>query len=114
MKEYVGSCHCQSVIYQVKCDIDMAYQCDCSLCTRKGAKMLYTEEANYTLLAGEQNLSKYQFNTHTAEHYFCKTCGIYTFHKTRTKPGMFGFNAGCLEELDSHQLPVEMIHGAKR
>lgn len=112
MKTYQGSCHCQSVLFEVSCEIETAYQCDCSLCIRKGARMIYAKETDYTLLAGQQNLSMYQFNTHTAEHYFCKTCGIYTFHKTRSKPGMFGFNAGCLAELDIMGLPIEMIKGS--
>ena len=113
MKVYKGSCHCQSVVFEVACEVGVAYLCDCSLCVRKGAKMIYAKDTDYKILAGEQNLSVYQFNTLTAKHYFCKTCGIYTFHKTRTKPGMFGFNAGCLEGLDVQSLPVKFIQGSQ-
>ncbi|MEH6443971.1 MAG: hypothetical protein V7784_08735 [Oceanospirillaceae bacterium] len=76
--------------------------------------MVYANESDYKLLAGEKNLGLYQFHTHTAKHYFCKTCAIYRFHKTRIKPGMFGFNAGCLEGVDVTALDVIIVHGAKR
>ncbi|MFT5706532.1 MAG: hypothetical protein ACI9ES_000813 [Oceanospirillaceae bacterium] len=114
MKIYKGSCHCQSVLFEVTCDLGTARQCDCSLCIRKGAKMVYANESAYKLLAGAKNLGMYQFNTHSAEHFFCKTCGIYTFHKTRIKPDMFGFNAGCLEGVDAMALDAIIVHGAKR
>ena len=37
-------------------------------------------------LKGEEMLTKYQFGTMTAEHYFCSKCGIYTHHKRRSSP----------------------------
>lgn len=114
MQIYQGSCHCQAVRFEVHCQIEEACLCDCSMCIRKGAKMVYAQETDYQLLAGAEHLAKYQFNTHTAEHYFCKICGIYTFHKTRTKPGVFGFNAGCLADLDINNLAVRVVEGSQR
>jgi len=37
------------------------------------------------------------FNTKTARHYFCGTCGIYTHHQRRSNPEEYGFNVACLE-----------------
>jgi len=49
---------------------------------------------------GDDILALYQWNTHTARHYFCKICGIYTFHQRRTDPSVYGINIGCLDDLD--------------
>jgi hypothetical protein len=52
------------------------------------------------VLKGEGALSVYRFNTKTAEHYFCSTCGIYTHHRRRSKPNQYGFNVGCLDGVE--------------
>jgi len=51
------------------------------------------------LVAGQDNLKLYQWNTMAARHYFCKTCGIYTHNWRRSAPE-FGYNSGCLESFD--------------
>ena len=114
MQLYKGSCHCQGIEFEVKWTLGPALRCDCSLCIRKGAKMIYADESQFTILAGEANLAMYQFNSNIAEHYFCKTCGIYTHHRTRSKPGLFGFNAGCLQGLNVADLDVKMSQGRLR
>lgn len=51
---------------------------------------------NLKIVSGADHLTLYQFNTGTAEHYFCRTCGIYTHHRRRSNPNEFGFNVACL------------------
>ncbi|WP_159660891.1 GFA family protein [Alcanivorax xiamenensis] len=114
MNTYQGSCHCQSVVFEVRCSLDMAYMCDCSICSRKGAGMVYAEQADFKLLRGEHSLGCYQFNTKVAEHYFCRTCGIYTHHKPRTLPGKYGINTGCLQGIDPFSQEVTKVNGASR
>ena len=46
---------------------------------------------------GEDRLTLYQFGTHTAEHYFCSVCGIYTHHRRRSNPDEIGVNLACLD-----------------
>ena len=58
--------------------------------------MVTAKKENFRLVAGSDNLSLYQWNTNTARHYFCKTCGIYTHHWRRSAP-QYGFNLGCVE-----------------
>ncbi len=61
------------------------------------------------ILAGQENLTLYQFHTRTAKHYFCKVCGIYTHHQRRSDPSQFGVNAACLEGVspfDFAEVPV--------
>jgi hypothetical protein len=40
----------------------------------------------------QAQLSFYQFNTMTAEHYFCSICGIYTRHRRRSNRNQYGSN----------------------
>jgi hypothetical protein len=67
---------------------------------------------HFKLLTGEEHLSLYQFNTRTAKHYFCRMCGIYTFHRPRTNPGIYRVNVGCLEGVDPFSLEVGLNDGS--
>lgn len=60
-------------------------------------------------MAGEGNLTLYQFNTGTAKHYFCKTCGIYTHHKRRSDPDQFGINVACIEGISPFDFPEVVV-----
>ena len=53
---------------------------------------------------GADNLGLYQWNSKIAQHYFCKTCGIYTHHARRSNPNEYGFNVGCIDEVDPFAL----------
>jgi len=66
----------------------------------------------FRLLAGEEFLSLYQFNTRVAKHYFCRVCGIYTFHRPRVAPELYGINVACLEGVEPLALEVGLIDGA--
>ena len=57
-----------------------------------------------TIIKGQDKLSRYQFNTHKAEHFFCSFCGIYTHHQRRSDPSEYGYNVGCLEEVNPYEL----------
>lgn len=65
------------------------------------------------LLSGEGDLACYQFNTRVARHYFCRHCGIYTFHETRTAPGMLRANIGCLEGIDPYAMTASVADGQR-
>lgn len=64
------------------------------------------------VVKGADILSLYSFNTHTAKHYFCSKCGIYTHHQRRSNPNEFGVNAGCVDGLVMSELePVVWSDG---
>jgi hypothetical protein len=65
----------------------------------------------FTLTAGEEFLSLYQFHTETAKHYFCKVCGIYTFHRPRVAPDCYGINVACLDGVDPFKLEPGLVDG---
>lgn len=101
-----GTCHCKSVEFEVelKNGLEEIRRCNCSLCRRKGAVMASVPVEKLKIIRGEDNLSLYQWNSKTAKHYFCKTCGIYTHHQRRSNPSQFGFNIACIEGVNPLEL----------
>jgi hypothetical protein len=112
MQKYRGSCHCGAVQFEIETDFPELTMCDCSMCRRKNALMVKVHESQFTLLAGGDSLSKYQFHTHTASHYFCKVCGIYPFHRKRVTPDNLGINVFCLHDFDPAGITVRQAVGA--
>ncbi|MCK0168310.1 GFA family protein [Jannaschia sp. S6380] len=94
-----GRCHCGTVTFEVRPTdgVATARRCDCSLCARRGAVAISAPLDGITYLTGADNLTLYQFGTKVAEHWFCKTCGIYTHHRRRSDPGEIGVNLACLD-----------------
>jgi hypothetical protein len=111
MAKYLGACHCSAVSFTVNADVTELRKCNCSLCSKKGAQTIRVRGDELQIIKGAENLTEYKFNTHTARHFFCKVCGIYTFHRPRTAPEDWGVNAGCLEGLDMDSLPLRKIDG---
>ena len=112
MRKYRGSCHCGAVQFEIETDFPELTTCDCSICVRKNARMVKVHESRFTLLSGEYSLVEYRFHTMTARHYFCKTCGIYPFHRKRVTPDHFGINVHCLDGFDPAGIPERRAVGA--
>lgn len=74
--------------------------------------MVKVHESHLRLLTDPAALAEYQFHTHTARHYFCRTCGIYPFHRKRVTPDHFGVNVFCLEGFDPPGIAVRATVGA--
>jgi hypothetical protein len=114
MQDYKGSCHCGAVRFSYTGEaITKGLRCNCSVCSRKGA-MMSTElipEADLNINADEAVLGLYQFGAKTAKHFFCKNCGIYTFHETARKAGHYRVNLGCIEGVDIFSLEYEVFDG---
>ena len=115
MQTLPGSCHCGAVAFEV--DVEDGLQnlrrCNCSLCRRKGAIMASVPLDRLRVVKGEEHLALYQWNTRTAKHYFCRTCGIYTHHQRRSNPNEYGVNIACLAGIDPFAVgPVAMANGA--
>lgn len=105
--KHKASCHCGAVILELALPngIENPRRCDCSICRRKGAVVASVSLSGMKILQGEDKLTLYQFNTHTARHYFCSVCGIYTHHQRRSNPNEYGFNVGCLEGVNPFLIP---------
>ena len=112
LRKYVGSCHCGEVRFEIETDFPELTTCDCSICLRRNALMVKVHERAFHLLSGAQALTEYRFHTHTAQHFFCKVCGIYPFHRKRVTPDYLGINVFCLEGFDPEGIPVRRTVGA--
>ena len=49
-------------------------------------------------LQGKDDLTCYTFNTHRAQHLFCKICGVQSFYRPRSNPDGVGVMPHCLDE----------------
>ena len=94
-----AACHCGAVRFEVTLSdgLNTAQRCTCSFCRMRGAVAVSAELGGIRFIRGEDHLTRYTFNTGTAQHFFCSVCGIYTHHQCRSNPRQFGVNAACLE-----------------
>jgi hypothetical protein len=101
-----AQCHCGTVQFTVALSdgLSTARRCTCSYCTMRGAVAVSAPLDGIHFTAGKDNLTLYQFNTRTAKHFFCRTCGIYTHHQRRSNPDEYGVNMACLAGLSPWDL----------
>ena len=101
-----GNCHCGAVVLEVVLSDGMrtARRCDCSYCAKRGAIAVTAPLGGVIVLQGQDNLTLYQWNTKTAKHWFCKTCGIYTHHQRRSNPNEYGVNVAILDGVNPRDL----------
>ena len=111
-----GACHCGAVKFTVTLTegFASARRCTCSICRMRGAIAVTSTPADFTILQGEDNLATYRFNTGTAEHHFCRNCGIYTHHKRRSNPNQLGVNVACLDGVSPFDFPEVIVHDGQR
>jgi hypothetical protein len=93
----IGHCHCGAVRFRVRLEHRSVVECNCSICQMKGHLHYIVREEDVEVLAGEDDLRSYTFNTHTAKHYFCPTCGISPIYRPRSHPEGFSVNFRCLD-----------------
>jgi hypothetical protein len=94
-----GGCHCGAVRFEVLApEAIEAKECNCSICRKSGYLHLIVPKERFRLIAGEDKLSTYAFNTGTAKHHFCSICGIKSFYVPRSKPDGYSVNVRCLED----------------
>lgn len=112
MTKYNGSCHCGAIKFEIEAEFTTFRTCNCSICKKKNAVMVSVHQDDFKLLQGQEHLGLYQWNMKIAKHHFCKTCGIYPFHHTRSKPGVMGINVNCLDDVDLRHIPINHVDGA--
>ena len=112
-KLYEGGCHCGKVRFSVRADITQAYECNCSICMKRGALWNFVDASSFTLKRGEDALTDYQFNQKRIHHLFCSTCGTASFARGAKPDGtpVVALNLRCLDDLDLAPLPRVAIDG---
>lgn len=112
MTTLTGGCHCGRVRFEVDVQTFEALDCNCSICTKKGFLHLIVPRERFRFLPGiaeaatvsattplaeHPSLTTYTFNTHTAKHTFCTTCGIHGFYVPRSHPDGVDVNVRALD-----------------
>lgn len=98
MNTYRGGCHCGQVRFEIETELDKAIECNCSICTKKGALHHRVPPERFRLLSDRDALALYQSCTRIAKHWFCKHCGIHVYSNPRAAPDMVSANIRCLDD----------------
>jgi hypothetical protein len=107
-----GGCHCGAVAFEVGAPSRLRVQeCNCSICSMSGFLHLIVPADRFRLLRGTDRLETYRFNTGTARHLFCRTCGIKSFYVPRSNPEGYSVNARCLDHSTIESIEVEPFDG---
>jgi len=107
-----GGCHCGAVRFEALLpDAVEAQNCNCSICAKTGFVHVIVPESRFRLLQGEGMLTDYRFNTGTAHHLFCRTCGVKSFYRPRSNPDGWSVNARCLDDATALNLDLTAFDG---
>lgn len=112
MTTHRGGCHCGRVRFEVEAPENLeVLECNCSLCHKVGFLHLIVPRSQFKLVSGSDSLTSYQFNTRTANHLFCKVCGVKSFYVPRSHPDGYSVNVRCLDEGTVDMLAVVPFDG---
>ncbi|MBT8081732.1 MAG: GFA family protein [Gammaproteobacteria bacterium] len=107
-----GGCHCGRVRFEVDAPGTLEVTaCNCSICSMSAFLHLIVPGEDFRLLRGADALTTYTFNTGTAQHLFCRHCGIKSFYVPRSHPDGFSINARCLDSVRAEDLAVTSFDG---
>jgi hypothetical protein len=107
-----GGCHCGRVRFEVDAPATLYIdECNCSMCARSAYLHLIVTADRFRLTQGEDALTTYSFNTGTARHLFCSTCGIKPFYVPRSHPDGFSVNARCIDPGTVTGMEIHAIDG---
>ena len=108
-----GGCHCGAVRFEVEAPADLdVLECNCSRCRMLGFLHLIVPASRFALLAGEDALGAYTFNTGIAKHLFCVRCGVQSFYVPRSNPDGYSINARCLDPATVRSTRITAFDGA--
>ncbi len=77
-----GACHCGKV--RIEADLDLAAgsnRCNCSICSKLRAWIVIAKPEAVRLLAGQDDLSSYEWGAKISKRMFCKHCGVHVFSR---------------------------------
>ncbi|KAJ7400134.1 Centromere protein V [Pitangus sulphuratus] len=124
--KHTGGCHCGAVRFEVWASPDLhVFNCNYVLiqseisardfrCCSFGQNFRSQSHAHAESVRrdlGADNLTTYTFNTHRAQHTFCKTCGVQSFYTPRSNPDGYGIAPHCLDDGTVQTIITEDING---
>ena len=110
-----GGCHCGAVAFEVDAPARVTVsECNCSMCRMTGFLHLIVPRTRFRLLRGEDALTEYRFNTGTAQHLFCRRCGVKSFYVPRSNPDGYSVNLRCLDRSTIAEVRIEPFDDGDR
>jgi hypothetical protein len=122
-KHYSGSCHCGSLRFRAAIDLAPAkhrspperpgvwwttsFRCNCSYCTKTRFWKAFVSSADFEWLSGREHSATYQFAGCEIDHYFCRTCGVHPFARSKLEQlggEFYCVNIACLDEVSDAEL----------
>ena len=108
-----GGCHCGAVSFEFEASSEQKLtDCNCSVCVMTGFQHLFVTKAEFKLLSGQEDLATYTFGSHTAQHYFCKHCGVKSFYIPRSHPNGYSINFRCVDQSGFTKVDINPFDGA--
>ena len=112
LSKHCGQCHCGAIKFEVDyAGTALVHECNCSICGLCGFQHLIVPNKQFRLIAGEDKLSVYTFNTGAAKHSFCSICGIKPFYVPRSNPDGYSVNFRCLNASKFSEVIMEPFDG---
>ena len=109
-----GGCHCGAVKFEALAEPQQTItDCNCSICSMTGYQHLFVEKDEFKLLTPTEELSTYTFGTGTAQHYFCKSCGIKSFYIPRSHPNGYSINVRCIDTSKFTDIVLKPFDGSE-
>ena len=113
-KLYKRSCHCGKVRFEANIDLSAgAGKCNCSICTKARIWSVILKPDAFRLLAGEADLSDYQFGSHSVHHLFCKHCGVRPFgggYLNEIGGAFYSVSIACLDDVSDEEFATIPVH----
>lgn len=117
-KTYIGTCHCGHVRFEADLDITTGTgKCNCTICTKLRLWSMIVKPAAFRLIAGQNVLTDYRFNTTSVHHPFCRYCGVHAFSYGNIEEiggEFYSVNLACLDDANFTELadaPVRYANG---
>lgn len=113
LKPRSGGCHCGAVRWEADLpDQVVALSCNCSICAMTGFIHVIVDKGDFRVAKGADHLTEYTFNTGTAKHLFCSTCGVKSFYHPRSHPDGISLNLRCFDADSGITGRIEEFDGA--
>lgn len=100
MRTHKGGCHCGAVAFEFDGPAILeAVYCNCSICLATGFLHHFVRQDLVRFGPGSLDaITDYQFNSRSAHHYFCSTCGIKSIYIPRSHPDCYSIHVNCLDQ----------------